>query len=62
MFGVDRENRSPKGMTDQVPEERPPDAASFFRGPDNRDTLWLENDIEGMALLVAKNRGSSNAA
>jgi len=54
---IDGKNRSPKWIADQVPEESTPDAACFFRRPNDRDALRLEDGIEGMALLVAKNGG-----
>jgi hypothetical protein len=48
-------------MADQVPEERPPDAACFFGCPNDGDALGLEDGIEWMMLLVTKNgtRGHS---
>jgi hypothetical protein len=56
-LGIDGKNRSPKWIADQVPEDSTPDASYFFRRPNYRDALRLEDGIEGMALLVAKNSG-----
>src|SRR6202011_3105880 len=57
-LGIDGKNRSPKWIADQVPEDSTPDAACFFRRPNYRDALGLEDGIEGMALLIAKNSGT----
>jgi hypothetical protein len=61
-LGIDGKNRSPEWIADQVPENSTPDAACFFRRPDYRDALRLEDGIEGMALLVAKNGGGGYLA
>ena len=59
---IDGKNRSSKWIADQVPEERTPDAACFFRRPNDRDALRSKDGIEGMALLVAKDGGGDYSA
>ena len=58
---IDGINGSPKGMADQVPEERTSDTSRFFRGPNDGNAPGREDGSEGMAQPVAKKGGRDSS-